>query len=515
MQAGESNFVILIIMDGWGLSAEEKDNAVALASTPQLDALYRKYPATRLACSGEAVGLPENQMGNSEVGHLNLGAGRIVLQDMLRITRAIEDGSFFQNEILSGLLEKVRARDSALHLLGLLSDGGVHSHHTHLYALLRLAKNAGLARVYVHAILDGRDTPPRSAAGYLQGLERELANLGAGQVASIAGRYYSMDRDRRWPRTEKAYRAYVYGEGYRGGDSLSALKEAYARGETDEFVAPAVILNNVKQPRALINNGDGVVFFNFRADRARQLSRAFVQQDFQEFERGAAPSFPYLVSLTEYEHNLPVPVVFPPEYPVSTLGEVLSKAGKRQLRIAETEKYAHVTYFFNGGREEPYPGEERILVPSPRVSTYDLQPEMSAVAVTEKVLQALERERYDLVVLNYANADMLGHTGKLKVAIEAVETVDREVGRVVSKVLEKGGTALVTADHGNAEKMMENGAPHTAHTSNDTPLILVSGRGKDGKYVLPRRGKLADVAPTILRLLALPIPVEMTGRPLI
>ena len=512
MKAGERNFVVLIIMDGWGLSAEKNDNAVALASTPQIDALYSIYPATRLACSGEAVGLPENQMGNSEVGHLNLGAGRIVLQDMLRITRAIEDGSFFRNEVLSGLLQKVRAENSALHLLGLLSDGGVHSHHTHLYALLRLAKKAGLSKVYVHAILDGRDTPPRSAKGYLQGLERELAALGVGEVASIAGRYYSMDRDRRWPRTEKAYRAYVYGEGYRKEDSLSALAEAYTRGETDEFISPAVILNDGEQPRALINSGEGLIFFNFRADRARQLSRAFVQHDFQEFERGAAPSFPDLVSLTEYEHNLPVPVVFPPEYPASTLGEVLSKAGKRQLRVAETEKYAHVTYFFNGGREEPFPGEERILVPSPRVSTYDLQPEMSAGAVTEKVLEALESEQYDLIVLNYANADMLGHTGKLEAAIEAVETVDREVGRVVSKVLEKGGTALVTADHGNAEKMTENGAPHTAHTSNDTPLLLVSGQGD---YVLPRRGKLADVAPTILQLLALPIPAEMTGSSLL
>lgn len=512
MPTGESDFVVLIIMDGWGLAAERNDNAVALASTPYIDALYRKYPATRLACSGEAVGLPENQMGNSEVGHLNLGAGRIVLQDMLRIDRAIEDGSFFQNEVLLELLQKVRVQNTALHLLGLLSDGGVHSHNAHLYALLRLAKDAGLSKVFVQAVLDGRDTPPRSAKRYLQELEREMFALGIGKVAGIAGRYYSMDRDRRWPRTEKAYRAYVYGGGYRSKDSFTALAEAYARGETDEFVAPTVILNDLEQPLALVNDGDGMVFFNFRADRARQLSRAFVHRDFQEFERGAAPSFPYFVSFTEYEHDLLVPVLFPPDYPEATLGEVISRAGKSQLRVAETEKYAHVTYFFNGGREEPYPGEERILVPSPRVSTYDLQPEMSAKEVTEKVLGALENRRYALVVLNYANADMLGHTGKLGAAVEAVETVDREVGRVVDRVLEKGGTILVTADHGNAEKMSENGTPHTAHTSNDTPLILISRRND---YVLPWWGKLADVAPTILRLLALPIPVEMSGRSLI
>lgn len=508
----ESDFVVLIIMDGWGLASDENSNAVALASTPQIDTLYRKFPATRLACSGEAVGLPENQMGNSEVGHLNLGAGRIVLQDMLRISKAIEDGTFFQNEALQGVLQKVREQNSALHLLGLLSDGGVHSYLTHLYALLRLAKKAGLTKVYVQAILDGRDTPPRSAGEYLQRLEREMAALQIGKVASIAGRYYSMDRDRRWPRTEKAYRAYVYGEGYRAGDSLTALAEAYTRGETDEFVAPTVILNDMEQPTALINNGDGLIFFNFRADRARQLSRAFVHNDFQEFERGASPSFPHFVSFTEYEHSLPVPVAFSSGYPAATLGEVLSRAGRRQLRVAETEKYAHVTYFFNGGREDPYPGEERILVPSPRVSTYDLQPEMSAREVTEKVLWALENEQYDLIVLNYANADMLGHTGKLGVAIKAVETVDKEVGRMVARVLEKGGTALVTADHGNAEKMMENGTPYTAHTSNDTPFILVS---KHGGYSLPQRGKLADVAPTILRLLAIPVPAEMSGKSLI
>jgi 2,3-bisphosphoglycerate-independent phosphoglycerate mutase len=512
VHAWESDFVALIIMDGWGLAGSGSDNAVSLADTPNIDALYRKFPVTRLASSGEAVGLPENQMGNSEVGHLNLGAGRIVFQDMLLISRAIEEGTFFQNEVLQGVLQKVREQNSALHLMGLLSDGGVHSHITHLYALLRLARKAGLQKVYIHAILDGRDTPPRSAGEYLQALEREMAALQIGRVASISGRYYSMDRDRRWPRTEKAYRAYVYGEGHRSWSSLAALGDAYHRGETDEFVIPTVICNAADQPTALINTGDGLIFFNFRADRARQISRAFVQNDFQEFERGAAPSFPDYVCFTEYEHDLALPVAFPPHYPQATLGEVLSRAGRRQLRVAETEKYAHVTYFFNGGREEPFPGEERILVPSPHVATYDLQPEMSAEKVTEEVLEALDNYHYDLVVLNYANADMLGHTGKLTAAIKAVETVDREVGRVVARVLEKGGTALVTADHGNAEKMMENGTPHTAHTNNDTPFILVSPRGG---YTLPGRGKLADVAPTILRLLGIPVPVEMSGKSLV
>lgn len=513
MHTEKHKFVVLIIMDGWGLAESGSDNAVFLAKTPHVDAFWRSYPATRLASSGEAVGLPANQMGNSEVGHLNLGAGRIVFQDMLRINRAIADGSFFQNEVLLNVLQKVRERDSALHLLGLLSDGGVHSHAEHLYALLRMAKKMGLQKVYVHAILDGRDTSPRSAGEHLLALKREMAALEIGRVASIAGRYYSMDRDRRWLRTERAYRAYVYGEGHHSQNGLGALGDAYYRGETDEFVTPVVIHHENEQPLALVNTGDGLIFFNFRADRARQISRAFVQKDdFQDFERGAAPSFPDFVCFTEYEQDLAAPVAFPPQYIAATLGEVLSKEGRRQLRAAETEKYAHVTYFFNGGREKPFPGEERILVPSPQVETYDRQPEMSAAQVTAEVLAALDSNHYDLVVLNYANADMLGHTGNLEAAIKAVETVDRQVGAVVARVLEKGGTALVTADHGNAEKMMENGTPHTAHTENDTPFILIS---PGGKYTLPVRGKLADVAPTILRLLDIPVPAEMSGSSLV
>ncbi len=513
MPKDEGRFLVLIIMDGWGLKESESGNAISLAHTPNVNELCRKFPWTRLASSGEAVGLPENQMGNSEVGHLNLGAGRIVFQDMLRISNSIEDGSFYRNEVFLTVLQKVKENNSTLHLMGLLSDGGVHSHNTHLYALLNLAKIAGLSKVSVHAILDGRDTPPMSAAKYLEELEREIASLGTGQVASIAGRYYSMDRDRRWDRTEKAYRAYVYGEGERAGSSLAALGAAYQRAETDEFVSPTVILNEYGHPSSLINNGDGLIFFNFRSDRARQISRTLVDKDFQDFARGASPTFPYYVCFTEYDPRLKVPVAFPSEYLSGTLGEVISRAGFKQLRVAETEKYAHVTYFFNGGREEAYPGEDRIMVPSPRVPTYDFKPEMSAPEVTDEVLKALGTDKYMLIVVNYANADMVGHTGKLEAAIRAVEAVDREIGRVISRVLQKGGMAIVTSDHGNAEKMLdEEEKYHTAHTSNDTPFILVSSQTE---YSLPLRGKLADVAPTILKLLSLPVSLEMSGLSLI
>lgn len=512
MQRNESSFLVLIILDGWGLREDKRGNAVYQARTPCIDGLCANFPFTRLASSGEAVGLPEGQMGNSEVGHLNLGAGRIVYQDMLRISKSIEEGSFFRNEAFLKVLEKVKKNGSTLHLMGLLSDGGVHSHNTHLYALLNLAKMAGVKKVSVHAILDGRDTPPKSAGKYLEELEQKIQNLGTGQVASIAGRYYSMDRDRRWERTEKAYRAYVYGEGERSKSSLAALSAAYRRGETDEFVSPTVILEENGRP-SLINTGDGLIFFNFRSDRARQISRAFVERDFQAFSRGVNPSFPYFVCLTEYDPTLKAPVAFPPEYLSGTLGEAISKAGYKQIRIAETEKYAHVTYFFNGGREEIYPGEDRILVPSPRVPTYDLKPEMSAPEVTDEVLKVLDSGSYKLMVVNYANADMVGHTGKLNAAIKAVEAVDREVDRVISRVLQKGGAAIVTADHGNAEKMQyEDGNPHTAHTSNDTPFILVAQKAE---YTLLKRGKLADVAPTVLKLLSLPVPPEMTGVSLI
>lgn len=513
MPGKEKFLLLLLIMDGLGLSEKGKGNAVYQAHTPHLDFFCRNYPFTRLAASGEEVGLPQSQMGNSEVGHLNLGAGRVVYQEVLRISKAIEDGSFFQNKVLLEALQKVKERDSSLHLMGLVSDGGVHSHKDHLYALLELAGRAGIRKVYVHAILDGRDVPPVSAEGYLKELEDIMKRLGVGAVATIAGRYYTMDRDQRWQRTEKAYKAYVYGQGCTSESGLKALKAAYARGETDEFVSPTVITNGTGKPLALIKSQDAVIFFNFRSDRARQISRSLVEKNFNCFSRGPHPPFPHLVCLTEYDPDLPAPVAFPPVYLEDTLGEVLSKTGMKQLRIAETEKYAHVTYFFNGGQEEPFPGEERILVHSPQVTTYDLKPEMSAFEVTAEVLKKISAEEYNFIVLNYANADMVGHTGKLKAAIKAIEVVDRCVGEVTGSVLNKGGTVLITADHGNAEKMLaDDGTPHTAHTKNDVPFILVSSQ-RDFK-LLPR-GKLADVAPTILKLFSLPVPEIMDGEPLI
>jgi 2,3-bisphosphoglycerate-independent phosphoglycerate mutase len=502
--------VVLIILDGWGLTETEEGNAVFLAKTPNMDRFCRFYPSGCLFSSGLAVGLPEGQMGNSEVGHLNLGAGRIVWQDMVRISMAIKDGSFFQNKVLLKAMKKVLERQSSLHLMGLLSDGGVHSHNTHLYALLEMAKGLGLTRVYLHAILDGRDVPPSSAAGYLNEFELKTREFSVGRIASIAGRYYSMDRDQRWDRTKKAYYAYVYGEGHRAQTAAEALSAAYQRGETDEFVLPTIIAGPDNRSPALIKSEDVLIFFNFRSDRARQISRAFLDENFQGFGRGLQPSFPDYICLTEYDPLLAAPVVFPPQYLNETLGEVVSKAGLKQLRIAETEKYAHVTYFFNGGREEPFPGEERILVPSPGAATYDLVPEMSAPKVTKEVLKAISDGNYNLIVINYANADMVGHTGNLEAAIEAVETVDLQLGIVVERILEKEGIVLITADHGNAEKMLaENCTPHTAHTINDTPLLLISG---GNEYKLLSQGSLADVAPTILQLLSLPVPEVMDGK---
>ncbi|MEW5921928.1 MAG: 2,3-bisphosphoglycerate-independent phosphoglycerate mutase [Bacillota bacterium] len=506
------NFLVLIIMDGWGIREERGGNAIAQAHTPVIDALMQKYPWARLAANGEDVGLPAGVMGNSEVGHLNLGAGRIVYQDLVRISKAITSGDFFKNEVLLRAMQEARRKNSALHLMGLLSDGGVHSHNTHLYALLRMAREQGVSRVYIHPILDGRDTPPQSAGRYLQDLEHECREIGTGAIASIAGRYYSMDRDKRWPRTEKAYRAYVYGEGEEAPDSLEALAQAYGRGETDEFVLPTLIKDSQGKPLALIRNADVLIFFNFRADRARQISHAFTDKEFMPFLRGGHPPLPYYVTFTEYEAGLAAPVVFQSMDLRDTLGEVISNCGLKQLRIAETEKYAHVTYFFSGGREEAFRGEERILIPSAQVPTYDLKPEMSAPEVTARVLQELDKGCYTLIVLNFANADMVGHTGMLPQAIKAVETVDCCVGKVVEKVLAKGGIALVTSDHGNAEMMLDDHTPHTAHTTNDTPLILVAPRQR---YRLKAQGRLADVAPTVLKLLSLPSPAVMEGEDLL
>jgi len=510
LSVGDNNgFLVLVILDGWGLGEEEQGNAILQAHTPNMDYYQQNFPFTRLVNSGEAVGLPPGQMGNSEVGHLNLGAGRIVYQEIMRISKAIEDGSFFHNDVLSEAMQKVREKGAALHLMGLLSDGGVHSHNTHLYALLEMAARIGVKEVYVHAVLDGRDTAPRAAETYLKELEQKFSSLGAGVLASIVGRYYTMDRDHRWERIEKAYRAYVYGEGEKAAGGIAALDAAYRRGEDDEFVLPTVIVGEKGKPLSLIKEQDSLIFFNFRADRARQISRTFLVSDFDGFARGEKSPFPHYVCFTQYDRELQAPVAFPPDYLTDTLGEVFSKHGLQQLRIAETEKYAHVTYFFSGGREEPFSGEERKLIPSPQVPTYDLQPEMSAPEVTDEVLRALEEEKYSLVVLNYANTDMVGHTGNLGAAVKAAAAVDYQLGRVVERVLQKGGIVLVTSDHGNAEKMMmPDDSPHTAHNNNETPFIIISAAGS---FKLAERGKLADAAPTILKLFSMPVPRQMEG----
>ena len=506
--------LVLLILDGWGLNQEKEGNAVYCAATPNMDKYWREYPATILGAAGESVGLPAGQMGNSEVGHLNLGAGRIVYQDYTRISKAIADGDFFENPIFRDAMAAAREKQGALHLLGLLSDGGVHSHLEHLYALLELARAEGLHKVYVHAFLDGRDVPPDNAREYITALEEKLAALGIGEIATVMGRYYAMDRDNRWERTERAYRAMVYGEGERAARAVAAVEESYKKGETDEFVQPSVIVDDCGQPRATIKDGDAIFLYNFRPDRARQLTRAFVDKEFTCFSRGSGHPRVHFTCMTQYDETIPVPVAFPPLELKKTLGEVVAAQGLKQLRIAETEKYAHVTFFFNGGEETCFEGETRRLIPSPKVATYDLKPEMSAREVTEAVLEELERG-YDLVVLNYANPDMVGHTGCMEAAVKAVETVDQCVGRVVEKVKGMGGTLLITADHGNAEQMQDpvTGGPHTAHTTNPVPLILISPAGRG--VSLQEGGRLADVAPTILDLLGIEQPPEMTGTSLL
>jgi len=499
--------VTLIIMDGFGESDEIEGNAIASAKTPNIDRLKSSYPFTTIGAAGLDVGLPPGQMGNSEVGHLNLGAGRVVYQDYTRINLAIEDGSFYSNPVLVEAADLAKERGRTLHLMGLLSDGGVHSHNAHLYALLRLAKARGVERLRIHAILDGRDVPPRSALGYFRDLGDEVATIGLGSVATVAGRYYSMDRDRRWERTKLAYRAMTSGEGLRAESPEEAVKAGYDRGEDDEFLKPTVI-----DPDGLVRDGDSLIFFNFRPDRARQITKAFVDPDFCEFDRDEIKV--HFVCMTLYQESIRSPVAFPADHLKETLGEVVSGSGLRQLRIAETEKYAHVTFFFNGGREEASPGEDRLLIPSPKVATYDRKPEMSAFEVTDAVVEKIKEGVYDLIVLNYANSDMVGHTGIFDAAVKAVEAVDECVGRVVSEVLARGGAVLLTADHGNAEQMENEatGQHHTAHTTNPVPFVLI----RDGeKARLREDGILADVAPTVLDLLGLPVPAAMTGRSLI
>jgi 2,3-bisphosphoglycerate-independent phosphoglycerate mutase len=503
--------VVLVICDGWGVRAEENGNAIALARTPNYDRLLRDFPSTTLSASGEDVGLPAGQMGNSEVGHLNLGAGRMVPQDILRIDLAIRDGSFYRNPALAALCAGVRGRGGALHLLGLLSDGGVHSHERHLFALLELARRENLERVFVHAFLDGRDTPPESASVHLDRLAGEIAREGVGAVATITGRYYAMDRDKRWDRVKAAYDAMVHGEGRRAASPADAMRQASENGETDEFVRPTVIEKDGR-PAATIRDEDGVVFFNYRADRAREMTEALTSRSFDAFDRGGAV-FPGFVGMTEYKEEFRLPAAFPPVTLAGILADAWESAGATNLRLAETEKYAHVTYFFNGGVEREYGGESRLMVPSAKVATYDLLPQMAAPEITDRALAAVAGGRFDAIVMNYANADMVGHTGKLPETIAAVECLDECLGRLTAAVLGAGGALLMTGDHGNAEQMIDpvTGAPHTAHTTNPVPLILAAN---PAPAALAGGGSLRDVAPTILGLTGIPIPAEMTGRDL-
>jgi 2,3-bisphosphoglycerate-independent phosphoglycerate mutase len=505
---------MLMILDGWGINPDREGNAVFLADTPCLDKLMEEYPHTRLMCFGEAVGLPEGIMGNSEVGHLNIGAGRVVYQDLLRIDTAIRRGEFDKNDVFKRLLTGVKTNNSVLHLMGLVSDGGVHSQLTHLFALLNLAKNAGVARACVHAILDGRDTPPDSGVTYLHRLQEYMRAIDFGEVVSVCGRFYAMDRDNRWDRIEAAFRLFTRGEGTPARDPVAAVQEAYTRGETDEFVRPIVITAGNENPPAIVRDGDGVIFFNFRADRAREITRAFTDSAFDAFERDPLPQVCDFVCMTLYDETFTLPVAFLPVHLNDILGEVISRQGLRQLRIAETEKYAHVTYFFNGGEEHPFPFEDRCLIPSPReVATYDLKPEMSAYAVTEEVLARIRSGEYDLIVLNFANMDMVGHTGVLEAAIKACETVDTCVNDIVALIRKLGGVAMITADHGNAERMLdESGHVQTAHTLNRVPLILVDDSRREASL---REGVLADIAPTILRIMGIDQPEKMTGRSLL
>ncbi|MFS8512935.1 MAG: 2,3-bisphosphoglycerate-independent phosphoglycerate mutase, partial [Planifilum fulgidum] len=482
---------------------------VAQAKKPNFDRYWSRYPHTLLRASGEAVGLPEGQMGNSEVGHLNIGAGRIVYQDLTRVTKAIRDGSFFENETFLGAIRHVKEHGSKLHLYGLLSDGGVHSHIDHLFALLELAARQQVPDVLVHAFLDGRDVAPDSGIHYIRQLLAKMAELGTGRLATVQGRYYAMDRDRRWDRTEKAYRAMVYGEGPKYRDPVQAVKESYEKSVYDEFVVPTVIVDERDRPVGLIEDNDAVIFYNFRPDRAIQISLAFTNEDFRGFDRGPQrPKNLYYVCLTHFSETVQGYVAYRPTDLDNTLGEVLSQHGLRQLRIAETEKYPHVTFFFSGGREDPFPGEDRILIDSPKVATYDLKPEMSAYEVTDALLKEIAAEKHDVIVLNFANPDMVGHSGKLEPTVRAVEAVDECLGRVVEAVLDKGGVAVITADHGNADMVLDaENRPHTAHTTFPVPFIVT-----DEGVRLREGGILADIAPTILHLLGLPQPKEMTGR---
>ena len=502
---------MLMIIDGYGINTNEKGNAVVAANTPNLDKLNKTCPTTEIYTSGLNVGLPDGQMGNSEVGHTNIGAGRIVYQQLTKITKSIEDGDFFSIPEFTAAIENCKKNNSKLHILGLVSDGGVHSHIRHLYGLLEMAKRKDCEEVYVHCFLDGRDTPPASAEQYIEQLEDKMKQKGIGKIASVSGRFYAMDRDKRWERVKKVYDAIVNGEGEKSSSATKAIEDSYQKETFDEFVEPTVICNG-ETPVATIGPKDSVIFFNFRPDRAREITRTLVDTEFNEFETRKDLDL-YFVCMTEYDATLPnVNVAFKPESLVNTFGEYISKKGLTQLRIAETEKYAHVTFFFNGGEEKQYPGEDRILVPSPKVLTYDLQPEMSEPEVTEKVVEAIKSGKYDAIILNYANSDMVGHTGSMEAAIKALEAVDDGVGKVVDAMKENGGVLLITADHGNSEQMIDyvTGEPHTAHTTNPVPLILV---GMENTKL--KSGKLADLAPTMLDIMGLEKPEEMSGESLL
>ena len=504
--------VLLVVLDGWGLRAERDANAIALAGTPNMDALARDYPSAALRTSGLAVGLPDGQMGNSEVGHTNLGAGRIVYQDLVRINLAVEDGSFFQNPVLQEAMKRAKSGSGTVHFMGLFSDGGVHSHVEHLHALLELARREGVPRAFVHAFLDGRDTPPRSGLGYMQAFEKRVAETGYGKVASVMGRFYAMDRDKRWDRVALAYGALVKGEGHRSATPLQAMEEAYGRGENDEFVKPTVVVDGTGDPRGRVRDGDVIVFFNFRGDRARELTRAFTEEGFAEFDPKPRPQLSYYACMTEYDRTFGLPVAYAPDQPTRIFPEIVAEAGIAQLRCAETEKYAHVTFFFNGGREVQYPGEDRILVPSPRdVKTYDQKPEMSAREVTDRLVQAIDSRKYGFILVNLANPDMVGHSGNLQAAIQAVKVVDECIGRLWKAARAAHMAMLVTADHGNCELMVDpvTGEPHTAHTLGPVPFILADPDLKGAK--LRAEGVLADVTPTALQVMGLPQPREMKG----
>lgn len=500
--------IALIIMDGYGINSNKEGNAIAAANTPNLDSYIKNYPNTQLLASGLAVGLPDGQMGNSEVGHTNIGAGRVVYQMLVKITKDIEDGVFFENEALKNAMQAAKDSGNALHLMGLLSDGGVHSHNKHLYGLLEMAKKMGLEKVYVHTFHDGRDVPPTSGVEYMQQLVDEIEKIGCGSVATISGRYYAMDRDNAWDRVEKAYNAIVLGEGKEASDPVEAIKASYEEGVTDEFIVPTVINKD-----GMVKEGDSVIMFNFRPDRARQITRTFVDPEFNGFERKNGFFKLNFVCMAQYDAAMPnVTVAYPPEQLKMTFGEYISKLGLKQLRIAETQKYAHVTFFFNGGEERQFEGEDRILIKSPDVATFDLKPEMSAPEVCEAVCKAIDEDKYDVIILNYANCDMVGHTGIMEAAVKAVEAVDECVGKMVDKLLEKGGKAIITADHGNADCLVdpETKEPFTAHTTNPVPMIVI-GEGD----VKLKEGKLCDLCPTMLEMMGIEKPAEMTGESLI